>query len=112
MGHTQGLWAWFLQRVSAALLIFFLGTHFFVLHFVPGNIDINFAGVQTRLQSALFIVVDLGLLVTGLYHGLNGVRAVVLDWWPRLASSITWVLWIVGVAATVYGWQTLLVFLR
>jgi len=112
MGKTQGLWAWFLQRITAVLLVFFLGTHFFVLHFVPGNMEITFLGVQTRLKSALFMIVDFGLLLTGLYHGLNGVRAVVIDWWPRLAGTVTWFLWIIGLAATVYGWQTLLVFLR
>ena len=46
--QPQGVWAWIWQRITAVLLVVFLGTHIFVLHYVPENLNINFAGVALR----------------------------------------------------------------
>jgi hypothetical protein len=58
----QGVWAWILQRVTAVLLVVFLGTHLFVLHYIPDNMNINFLGVAARFKSVLYLVIDSGLL--------------------------------------------------
>ena len=71
---AQGVWAWILQRITAVLLAFFLGTHLAVLHYVDENLLINFAGVAARMKSVLYLFIDGGLLLIGLYHALNGVR--------------------------------------
>jgi len=102
--QPQGVWAWIMQRVTAVLLIFFLGTHLFVLHYVPENMNINFLGVAARFKSVLYLIVDSGLLALALYHGLNGVRNVLFDF--VVASdkrrALTIVLLIVGLAF--FGW--------
>ncbi len=41
--QPQGVWAWIWQRITAVLLVVFLGTHIFVLHYVPENLNIDFA---------------------------------------------------------------------
>ncbi len=74
-----GLLAWVLQRVTAVLIAVFLGIHFWVLHFAVAGQKVDFARVADRLKNPWFIVVDLALLATVLYHGLNGVRAIVFD---------------------------------
>ena len=111
---AQGVWAWILQRITAVLLAVFLGTHLFVLHYVNENLLINFAGVAARMKSVLYLVVDGGLLVIGLYHALNGVRAVLLDVVVSESGrrSVTAVMWVLGVAFALLGLYTLTAFLK
>jgi succinate dehydrogenase / fumarate reductase, membrane anchor subunit len=114
ISKPQGVWAWILQRLTAVLLLVFLGTHLAVLHYIPANMEINSLGVAVRLKSALYFIVDSGLLVTGLYHGLNGVRNVLFDFivadgvrhWLNLALVV------IGVAFTLWGAYALWIFVQ
>jgi len=109
----KGVWAWLGQRVSGVVLVFLLGIHLWVLHFVDPGAGVVFQGVAIRLRSVFFIVVDLALLAFSLYHGLNGLRTVILDYSisEKAARKLTWVLTAVGVAAFVYGALGLMAFL-
>ena len=111
---AQGVWAWILQRLTAVLLIFFLGTHLAVLHYVDENLIINFAGVATRMKSVLYLFVDGGLLLVGLYHALNGLRAVILDFGfgENGRRAITYILIVVGAAFAILGLYALAAFLK
>jgi len=104
-----GVWAWVMQRITAAVLILFLGAHFWVLHYAAAGEHIRLEAVIARLRSPFFMTVDYMLLATAIYHALNGVRMVVLDFGiGRRASSVfTIVLWIFGLVALVYGINTL-----
>lgn len=111
---AQGVWAWILQRITAVLLAFFLGTHLFVLHYIDENLLINFAGVAARMKSVLYLFIDGGLLLVALYHALNGVRAVILDYFPgeNARRSVTTVMWVLGIAFAILGLYTLTAFLK
>lgn len=111
---AQGVWAWVLQRVTAVLLAFFLGTHLAVLHYVDENLIITFAGVAARLKSVFFIFVDGGLLFIALYHALNGLRAVLFDFVSGASGrrSIDIILWVVGVVFALLGLYTLTAFFK
>lgn len=65
MGKSVGLWI--LQRLTAVLLIIFLGVHIWVNNF------------STDWSAFLRAMIDLPLLALALFHGLNGVRTIVLD---------------------------------
>jgi succinate dehydrogenase / fumarate reductase, membrane anchor subunit len=112
--RPQGVWAWILQRITAVLLVVLLGTHIAILHYVPANLNINFIGVAARLKSVLYLVVDSGLLGVGLYHALNGVRNVLFDYiigdGARRALNI--VMWIAGIAFTLWGAYALTAFAK
>ena len=58
---------WLLQRITAVLLVVFLAIHIWTTNFA------------TTWATMLRAGVDLSLLALALFHGLNGVRAVVLD---------------------------------
>ncbi len=112
--QPQGVWAWILQRLTAVILVLLLGTHLAVLHYIPDNLNINFAGVALRLRGALYFLVDSGLLAFGLFHGLNGVRNVLFDFIVA-AGARRWLnalVLIVGVALTLWGAYALWVFVQ
>ena len=102
---SSGAWAWLLQRISAVLLLGLLSTHIIVLHWIRPGGEIAFGSVSMRLQTLLYMVIDYSLLAAALYHGLNGVRNVVLDftWGLRAERAVSTVLLLVGVIAFVYG---------
>jgi succinate dehydrogenase / fumarate reductase membrane anchor subunit len=108
-----GLWPWFLQRVTAALLPIALGTHIWALHFVSSGERLTFQSMRARLASPLILSLDGALLALALFHGLNGVRMVALDFniGPRAERWLTAVLWVVGLLTFVFGLNTLVAFL-
>ncbi|CAG0946830.1 succinate dehydrogenase / fumarate reductase, membrane anchor subunit [Anaerolineae bacterium] len=110
----QGVWAWILQRITAVLLLVLLGTHLAILHYVPENMNINFLGVAARFKSALYLIVDSGLLAVGLYHALNGVRNVLFDYIINDGTrrNINTVMWVVGVVFLAWGAYALTAFLK
>ena len=111
---TQGVWAWILQRVTAILLLFFLGTHIFVLHYIPENMSINFLGVAARFKSVLYMFIDGGLLAVSLFHGFNGVRNVLFDFVTSEGKRniINIVLLIAGIAFFLWGAYVLTFFVN
>ncbi len=109
----RGAFAWFMQRITAALLLVFLGAHFWVLHFAIVGQSVTFGRVADRLHSPWFVLLDSLLLAVAIYHGLNGVRTVIFDFNIRPAAK-TWLtaaLWIFGVVAAIYGINALLPFM-
>jgi succinate dehydrogenase cytochrome b556 subunit len=97
---------WGLQRITGFLLIFLLGAPLVFEHFLETETGpASFQSVTDRLQDPLYFLVDFLLLLFALYHGLNGARTVLLDLdvHPRLQSTITYFLSIIGILATIYG---------
>ena len=87
---------WVLQRITAVLLVVFLGLHLWASNFTADWVAIFRA------------LVDLALLALALFHGLNGVRTVVLDFGPglqgrRFLSASLAMLGITGFLFGVYG---------
>ncbi|MFQ6618847.1 MAG: succinate dehydrogenase, hydrophobic membrane anchor protein, partial [Fidelibacterota bacterium] len=86
-----GLWPWLFQRITAIFLVIGLVVHFYVLHFVIEG-DITFEKVASRLSSPWWITFDLLLLAAVIYHGLNGVWGIILDYNPRVTAR-KWIGW-------------------
>jgi succinate dehydrogenase/fumarate reductase cytochrome b subunit len=111
MGIT--FWLWFLQRVTGAGLIVLLLIHFIVNHYLniseaekgilPGLVV--FSNVADRFKTAGYWVIDIFLLSFVLYHGLNGIRNIALDYGARgaIERGVTAVLLAIGVAAFIFG---------
>jgi len=100
-----GVWAWLFQRVTAGVLIWGLGSHLIATHIYALG-ELSYGNIGHRLTAAYFIVVDIALLAAAVYHALNGIRMVVLDYWFKTASSrrgLAVVLWFFGLASFVYG---------
>ena len=109
----SGFWPWLLQRVTAIGLIVLLPIHIVINHLaniskveegiLPGLVV--FSDVAERFESPAYWVVDLLLLSFVLYHGLNGVRNVAMDYGLRGVGEkvVTGALSLVGVAAFAFG---------
>ena len=116
-----GFWPWFLQRVTGAGLIVLLLIHFIVNHYFniteaeQGALEglVVFDNVAERFETIGYWVISILLLSFTLFHGLNGIRNIVIDYGARGAAekAATGVLSIIGVAAFVFGIFALAAFL-
>ena len=100
-----GMWPWLGQRVSAVLVIVTIMIHLVLTHYVAIG-QLSYANIGARLAGGVVVVNDIVLLVAVVFHGLNGLRMVVLDW--GLAGSggrrvFDIALWLVGIVAVVFG---------
>ena len=100
-----GMWAWLLQRITAGVLLFGLTSHLVATHVMAIG-QLSDSNIGLRLASSFFVVVDVSLLAAGVFHGLNGVRMVMLDYGLRTRSGqrvLSGTLWFIGIAAFIFG---------
>jgi len=117
---VAGTWAWAFQRISAVLLIVFLGLHLYAAHFMDVGAEtgeeplITFDEVSLRLDALIYVVVDIGMLTCVLFHGLNGFRTVLFDFdmFANRKKTIDVALFVVGVGTLVWGIVILLPFIN
>ena len=112
----QGGWEWrlwVLHRITGLLLVLGLAAHIIILHLAEPGEGILFDRVADRLASAPFLALDVVLLATGLFHGLNGLRVVAGDMGagPRALRPISFGLLALGTAGFVYGMYALTSFM-
>lgn len=100
----EGMWAWVLQRVTAVLLAVGLLVHFVVTHVVVQR-PVTFDRVRERLVSPAWVWFDLILLALAVYHGLNGVHGILVDYGlkGRAQRGVAWFLAVVGVGTFAVG---------
>lgn len=113
MNGAKGVWGWLLQRVTGVGLVVVLGVHLWVLHFAGDHAVLTVGGVAVRLRTLTYMVVDYSLLAFALYHGLYGLRSVLLDYTAGANAErrLTAALWVVGVVFFVYGAFALIPFI-
>lgn len=74
-----GYLAWILHRATGILLGVYLFLHIWVIHHLSQGEE-AFNEVMAVVQSPLFHLLEIGLLATVVYHGLNGLRVVFIDY--------------------------------
>jgi succinate dehydrogenase hydrophobic membrane anchor protein len=103
--HKGGMLSWLFQRITAVLVIICLAIHLILTHLANiGNL--NYDTVGHRLAHGTVTAMDIILLAAALFHALNGLRMVLMDYWftsRGRALSLTLGLWVVGLAFLVYG---------
>ena len=92
-----------LQYITGIALFFFVGTHLIISHL--GNEEVTeWTSVSDRAASSGWLAFYIILLIFGLYHGIHGLRTVILESVPRLsAKTLDFVLVIIGLAVFVYA---------
>ena len=81
----SGMWSWLLHRIAGLGILLFLLVHIVdisLLNFGPDvyNEGIAFFGV------GIVRVISLALIAAVLYHSFNGIRIMLVDFWPKGAK--------------------------
>lgn len=90
---------WVFQRVSAVVLCFYVGLHFVITHYMMLGQDPTFAMTFQRMTHSSWKFFYIGFLPIALFHGLNGIREIALDFklGRKLQPLVTWGCILVGV---------------
>ena len=103
----QGMWSWVAQRITGIAVFFFLYVHVLdtaLVRVSPEAYDIVIATYKTPIVNLL----EVGLVGAVLYHALNGLRVIAVDFWargPRYQRQMLWVvvgIWVVVMIPGVY----------
>jgi succinate dehydrogenase / fumarate reductase cytochrome b subunit len=106
--YQAGTWAFALHRVSGLLLAVYLFVHLWVISFATvawGGV--SFDRLMGFFDAPLVKVLELGLVILVVFHGLNGVRILLFDagvgvrqqkqlFWIVLATTL-----FLGIAASI-----------
>ncbi len=110
----RNAYIWLLQLVTGVLIAVFLGIHMVLQHlnavlsfFGVGVADATaWASMMGRANQGIFVALYIALLVVGLYHGINGLRNIILETTSsaRIKNIVTWSFVILGIG--VFAWAT------
>jgi succinate dehydrogenase cytochrome b subunit len=97
-----GMWSWVLHRVTGATIFFFLFVHVLDTALVRVSPEAYNAIIDTY-KTPIIGLMEMGLVVAVLYHALNGIRIILIDFWEQGPKYQRLMLWIVlGVWITVF----------
>jgi succinate dehydrogenase hydrophobic anchor subunit len=109
--RDQRLWTWHVG--AGAIILVLLGLHMTIMHlektvgiFIPeGGHALDWGNVAARARSVLFLMTYVALLAAALFHGLYGLRNIVIELNPPPAfkRSIGPVLAVAGVGLFGFG---------
>ncbi|MEE1927930.1 succinate dehydrogenase, cytochrome b556 subunit [Streptomyces sp. TRM 70351] len=95
----EGMWSWVAHRVTGVLIFFFLFVHVLdtaLVRVSPEAYDETIAVYKTPLVALM----EYGLVAAVLFHALNGLRVVAVDFWSKGARYQKHMLWtVVGIWA-------------
>jgi succinate dehydrogenase / fumarate reductase, cytochrome b subunit len=105
-GNT-GMWSWVAHRVTGVLIFFFLFAH--VLDTALVRVDPDaYDRVIATYKNPIVNLLEVGLVAAVLFHALNGLRIVLIDFWeqgPRYQRQMLWAvlgIWVLVMAGFVY----------
>lgn len=88
----DGMWSWVAHRVTGVLVFFFLFAHVLdtaLVRVSPDAYDHAIAIYKTPVVNVL----EVGLVGAVLYHALNGLRIIAVDFWakgPKYQKQMLW----------------------
>ncbi|HEY7351091.1 MAG TPA: succinate dehydrogenase, cytochrome b556 subunit [Ktedonobacterales bacterium] len=106
----SGMFSWLFHRISGLGILLFL-----LLHIV----DITLLGFGPKVYNdALTIfstwyvrVATLFLIAAVFYHAYNGVRIILVDFWPAIGTKYQQAMFYVVLVATIASWAPLVYFI-
>ena len=98
-----GMWAWMLHRLTGLGLVGYLVVHVWGLKAITDADAYN--ALIAGYHAPLFKIAEFGLLIAVVYHALNGVRIVLIDFmgWSPNQKKLFWTLGAVAVALIAVG---------
>jgi succinate dehydrogenase / fumarate reductase cytochrome b subunit len=78
----EGMWSWVAHRVTGVLIFFFLFAHVLdtaLVRVSPASYD----SVIDTYKNPIVNLMEVGLVGAVLYHALNGLRVMLIDFWEQ-----------------------------
>jgi succinate dehydrogenase / fumarate reductase, cytochrome b subunit len=91
-----GMWSWVLHRITGATVFFFLFIHVLdtaLVRISPQAYD----EVISTYKTPIVGLMEFGLVAAVLYHALNGIRVILIDFWAQGPRYQRLMLWVIGV---------------
>ena len=89
-----GMWSWVLHRITGVAIFFFLLVHTLDTALVRVSPEAYNAVINTN-KTPIIGLAELGLVAAILFHGLNGIRVILIDFWRKGAKYQNVMFWIV-----------------
>ena len=77
-----GMWSWVLHRISGVAIFFFLLVHILDTALVRVSPEAYNVVIESY-KTPVIGLAELGLVGAILFHGLNGVRIILVDFWSK-----------------------------
>ena len=91
-----GMWSWVLHRITGATIFFFLFIHVLdtaLVRLSPQAYD----EVISTYKTPIVGLMEFGLVAAVLYHALNGIRVILIDFWAQGTRYQRLMLWVICV---------------
>ena len=88
----EGMWSWVLHRITGVSIFFFLFAHVIDTAMVRVSPEVYNTAVETY-KNPVVGVMEIGLVAAVLFHALNGIRLILVDFWsngPRYQRQLTY----------------------
>ena len=89
-----GMWSWVLHRITGVAIFFFLLVHVLDTALVRLSPEAYNAVIGTY-KTPIIGLAELGLVAAILYHALNGVRVILIDFWRKGVKYQNLMWWVV-----------------
>ena len=92
----EGMYGWLFHRISGIAIWAFVILHVIDIYLVGGNPD-AYDELLAIYASTIGRILEVLLGAALLYHALNGLRIVVMDFWPSLTRfhrALWWAVWV------------------
>ena len=96
----EGMWSWVLHRITGVSVFLFLFVHVLDTALVRVDPALYDAVIETY-KTPIVNLMEVGLVGAVLFHALNGVRIVLIDFWskgPKYQRVMLWsivALWVI-----------------
>jgi succinate dehydrogenase / fumarate reductase, cytochrome b subunit len=91
-----GMWSWVLHRITGATIFFFLFVHVLDTALVRVSPQ-TYNEVISTYKTPIVGLMELGLVAAVLYHALNGIRVILIDFWAQGTRYQRVMLWAIAV---------------
>ena len=99
-----GTLAWLFHRISGLALIFYMTLHVWVVHHLSVSPE-SFNQMMELLAHPVFKVAEVGLLAAVLFHSLNGIRVILVEypWGNKYQKELFGLCFGIAAAVTAIG---------
>lgn len=77
----EGMWAWLLHRIAGLGILLFLLLHIIDIALLNWGPD-AFNKVLFLYRNPIFMILEIGLIAAVLFHALNGIRVILVNFVP------------------------------